>query len=240
MSMAGKEEWERLWLVNKPLSVWKATVNTLECLLKHGTLSWAGVRYVHLEVADVSKYQYGNSRTVVVCVFYRLGWVRAVLRAGGREVLGCSGCSRRCWGVRMQRVSLHLPGLTSSSRWAQVYGVSHHASSRLQHFGVCTFTLGWGEPGLFWQQPHEEHLDGVVSWICCSPAVLASEGCFAAEYAAVRKSKGKFLFKAIWKNLRDIKSRRLQVSNPSVETIVWLRLLYLQSDLTSRNFVLGV
>lgn len=42
-----------------------------------------GVRYIDIEVANVSKYQHGKRRTVPVCVFYR-----GALRAAGREVLG--------------------------------------------------------------------------------------------------------------------------------------------------------
>lgn len=64
-------------------------------------------------------------------------------------------------------------------------------------WGLC-LTLYWaGDSEGFSERPHEEHLAGVVSCISWNPAVLARGDCFAAEYAAVRKSKGKFLFKAI-------------------------------------------
>lgn len=195
--MAGKGEWERLWLVNKLLSVWKATVHMLgevsvkawNCVLGWGTYTWSG------PCAPVPLWKGQNSGTWCI---HRLGWLRDA-RAGGGScwddlIWG------RCWGASMHRVSLHLSGLTSSSWGVQVYGVSHHAKSRAQHFGVCALPCTVLGSEDFSEQPHEEHLAGVVSWICCSPAVLASADCFAAEYAAVGKSKGKFLFKAIWKN----------------------------------------
>lgn len=82
----------------------------------------------------------------------------------------------------------HLQLLVSSALWCL-----SPCQQQTSAFGVCALLC----TGLGRARPHEEHLAGVLSWICCSPAVLASEDYFAAEYAAVRKSKGKFLLKAI-------------------------------------------
>lgn len=78
--------------------------------------------------------------------------------------------------------------------------------SRLWGLYLCT---GLRRARTFLTAAHEEHLAAVVSWICWSPAELAREGCFAAEYAAVRKSKGKFLFKAIYeKTVKRFKEQK--------------------------------
>lgn len=41
--MAGKGQWERLWLANKLLSVKSHCEHAWWSVLGHGTLSWAGV-----------------------------------------------------------------------------------------------------------------------------------------------------------------------------------------------------
>lgn len=58
------------------------------------------MRYIDLEV---SKYQYGKSGIVAVCVF-----CRGALGAGRREVLDVLVAEGDAGGMRMQRVSLHL------------------------------------------------------------------------------------------------------------------------------------
>lgn len=167
-----------------------------------------GLGYLHLQAASVSKCQCGKSRTVAGCVLYRLG----------------------CWGelgARMQRVSVHLSGLTPSSWWAD--------------FGVCTFVLGRGERGLSWQQ----HMRS--TWLLWCPGFAGAQQNWQGKVALLlnmlqwgNQKENSCLKQYMKKLLRDLKNRKMQVSNPSVEITVWLHLLYLQRDLTNRNFVLDV
>lgn len=229
--MAGKGEWERLWLVNKLLSVWKATVNMLgEVSAKtwNSVLGWGTYtqkcQSINMERAEQWQFVYLTEQ--------HSGQV------GGTcwHVLVAEGDAG---GVRMQRVSLHLWAhlqlVVSSGLWC--FSMPRAALSILG--SVPCFVRGWGEPGLSWQRPHEEHLA-----VLC-PGFAVAQQCWQVKIALLLNMlqwgnpKENSCLKQYEKKLfRDLNNRKMQVSSPSVEATVWLHLL--QCDLTNRNFVLDV
>lgn len=80
----------------------------MKCLLKHATvLGWGEVlRPRSGQCVKVSIWKEQNSGSLCI---YRLGWVRGVLRAGGREVLGgedAEGQSAPLWAHLQLLLSL--------------------------------------------------------------------------------------------------------------------------------------